>query len=73
MSDISRISLDSTEYSLKDANAQPKTLATPITINGVTYKTVETALAALNAKPGTSITMNTVDTEDVMLVTSNEM
>ena len=73
MSDISKISLDSTEYNIKDANAQPKTLATPITINGVEYTTLEAALAALNNKPGASIGMSTVDTENVMLVTSNEM
>lgn len=73
MSDISKISLNSTDYGIKDANAQPKTLATPITINGTTYTTVEAALAALNAKPGASIIMDTVDTENVMLVSSDDM
>jgi hypothetical protein len=75
MSDISKISLNSTEYNIKDANAQPRTLATPITVEDSQYTTVEGALGAINNKPsgGGSIGMDTVDTEDVMLVTSNEM
>lgn len=75
MSDISKISLNSTEYNIKDANAQPKTLATPITVNGTTYTTLEAALAAINSKPsgGGSIGIDTVDTEDVMLVLASEM
>lgn len=76
MPDISKISLNSTEYNIKDPNAQPKTLATPITVNGTTYTTLEAALAAINNKPsggGGSIGIDTVDTEDVMLVLASEM
>lgn len=84
MSDISKISLPvdvngvptPTEFNIKDPNAQPKTLATPITINGTTYTNLEAALAAINNKPsggGGSIDLDTVDTENVMLVTSSEM
>lgn len=73
MSDISKISLNSTEYNIKDANAKPKTLATPITVNGTTYTTLEAALAAINNKPSSSIGTDTIDTEDVMLVSASEM
>lgn len=51
MSDISKIKpfgVSGEEYNIKDANAQPKTLATPISVGGVSKTTVESALQALN-------------------------
>ena len=51
MSDISKIKpygSTGAEYTIKDANAQPKTLATPISVGGVSKTTVESALQALN-------------------------
>jgi hypothetical protein len=43
MAKISELSPDggSTRYELKDKNAQPKTLSTPITVNGQSQTTVE--------------------------------
>jgi len=49
MADITEIKLpDATVFTVKDPNAQPKTLATPLTINGNTESTVEGALDGLN-------------------------
>jgi len=49
MADITEIKLpDATVFTVKDPNAQPKTLATPLTINGNTESTVEGALGGLN-------------------------
>lgn len=75
MSKISELSPDggSNVYELKDKDAQTKTLATPIVVNGTTQTTVEGALSALNNKPSGSIDDTTVDTDDIMLVTTNEM
>lgn len=75
MPDITKISPDggTTEYDLKDANAQRKTLTTPIVVSGQSYTDLELAVRAINAKPGASIETDTVDTDNVMLVTSSEM
>lgn len=77
MPDISKISPDggTTEYDLKDVNAQRKTLTTPIVVSGQSYTDLELAVRAINNKPGGggSIGMDTVDTEDVMLITTSEM
>ena len=49
MADITEIKLpDATVFTVKDPNAQPKTLTTPLTINGNTETTVEDALDGLN-------------------------
>ena len=50
MADISKLSPDggTNVYDLKDAKAQPKTLSSPITVQGETKTTVEDTLNALN-------------------------
>ena len=49
MANIESVKLpDGTEYTIKDATAQPATLVTPLVIGGVTQTTVEGALGALN-------------------------
>ena len=49
MANIESVRLpDNSEYNIKDATAQTKTLATPITIEGPQETTVEGALTALN-------------------------
>lgn len=75
MAKISKISPDggSTRYELKDKDAQPKTLSTPITVNGTSQTTVEGALNAINNKPSSGIDDTTADTYNIMLVTANEM
>ena len=69
---VSQLSFDggNTTHDIKDSNAQPKTLSTPIVVDNATCTTVESALRAINEKPsGGSIGINTVDTDNVMLVT----
>ena len=75
MSKISELSPDggSNVYELKDKDAQTKTLATPITVSGVSQTTVEGALSAINNKPTASIEDNSVDTYNVMLIAASEM
>lgn len=78
MPDISKISPDggTTQYNVKDSNAQRKTLTTPIVVSGQSYTDLEEAVRAINNKPGGgggSIGMDTVDTENVMLITTSEM
>lgn len=62
---ISKISLDggTTEYDIKDPNAQPKNLTAPITINGEQKTTVESALNGLNSK-------NSYDGSNLLISTS---
>lgn len=54
MSSISKFSPDNgqTQYDIKDASAQTKTLETPLTISGKEYSTVEEALTALASLNG---------------------
>ena len=76
MAKISKISPDggTTILDLKDAYAQTKNLTTPIEVDGTTQTTVEGALGAINNKSGGgSIGSTTPDTDNVMLVTANEM
>ena len=51
------------QYDIKDANAQPKTLSTPITINGEQKSTVESALNGLNS-------MNSYDGSNLIISTN---
>lgn len=76
MAKISKISPDggTTVFDLKDKDAQTKTLTTPIEVDGESQTTVEDALSAINNKSGGgSISGTTPDTDNIMLVTANEM
>lgn len=75
MAKISELSPDggSTRYELKDKDAQPKTLSTPITVNGQSQTTVEGALQAINNKPSSGIDDTTADTYNIMLVGDSEL
>ena len=51
MANIESVKLpDNTSYNIHDATAQPATLVTPLTIEGVTQTTVEGALGGLNTR-----------------------
>lgn len=54
MADFSKFSPDGgvTEWNVKDSNAQPKNLSTPLAIGGIQQTTVEGALSALNEAGG---------------------
>jgi hypothetical protein len=79
MSFISKIKISPSggtdvEYDIKDANAQPATLSTPIVIGGNTKTTVEDALDALNNESGGGgFDPTGQDTNNVLLVTANEL
>lgn len=79
MSFISKITISPSsgtdlEYDIKDANAQPATLSTPIVIDGTTETTVEGALGAINNKSGGGgFDPTGQDTNNVLLVTANEL